>query len=65
MDGRRRNPTLAQLIMRSYARNLCTLAKKTSMLADVSIEMEGTAMSTFDDYVSALEKLFVIEDIEA
>jgi len=51
--------------MRSYARNLCTLAKKTSMLADVSIEMEGTAMSTFDDYVSALEKLFVIEDIEA
>ncbi len=65
VDKRQRNPALARLIMRSYARNLCTLAKKTSMLADVSIEMEGTAMSTFDDYVSALEKLFVIEDIEA
>ena len=35
------------------------------MLADVSVEMENTAMSTFDDYVGALEKLFVIEDIEA
>lgn len=65
VDKRERNPALARLIMRSYARNLCTLAKKTSMLADVSIEMENTAMSTFNDYVNALEKLFVIEDIEA
>lgn len=65
VDNRRRNPALAWLIMRSYARNLCTLAKKTNMLADVSTEMEGTTMPTFDDYVSALEKLFVIEDVEA
>lgn len=65
VDKRERNPSLARLIMRSYARNLCTLAKKTSMLADVSIEMENTAMSTFNDYVNALEKLFVIEDMEA
>ena len=64
-DGVRRNPTLARLILRSYARNLCTLAKKTAMLADVSVEMEGTAMSTFDDYVNVLERLFVIEDVEA
>lgn len=65
VDKRQRNPALARLIMRSYARNLCTLAKKTNMLADVSVEMENTAMSTFDDYVGALEKLFVIEDMEA
>ena len=65
VDKRQRNPALARLILRSYARNLCTMAKKTSMLADVSVEMEGTAMSTFDDYVGAFEKLFVINDIEA
>ena len=65
VDNIKRNPALTRLIMRSYARNLCTLAKKTSMLADVSTEMEGTTMPTFDDYVSALEKLFVIEDISA
>ena len=35
------------------------------MLADVSVEMESTAMSTFDDYVQALERLFVIDDVEA
>ncbi len=65
VDKTRRNPTLARLILRTYARNICTLAKKTSMLADVSEEMEGTSMPTFNDYVSALEKLFVIDDIEA
>ncbi|MDE5762092.1 MAG: ATP-binding protein, partial [Bacteroidales bacterium] len=65
VDNRKRNPTLARLIMRSYARNICSLAKKTQMLADVSAEMENTALSTFNDYVSALEKLFVIDDIEA
>lgn len=65
VDKRQRNPSLARLILRSYARNLCTLVKKTNMLADVSVEMETTTMVTFDDYVSALEKLFVIEDLEA
>jgi len=65
VDRRQRNPALARLIIRSYARNICTLTKKTAMLADVSIEMENTAMSTFDDYVSALERLFAIDDIEA
>lgn len=65
IDKTRRNPTIARLILRSYARNLCTLAKKTSMLGDVSEEMEGISMPTFDDYVSALERLFVIDDIEA
>lgn len=65
VDNKRRNPSLARLIIRTYARNICTLAKKNSMLADVSEEMEGTSMPSFDDYISALEKLFVIDDIEA
>ncbi len=65
VDGRQRNPVLARLILRTYARNVCSLAKKTSMLADVTAEMESTAMSTFDDYVQALERMFVIEDVEA
>ncbi|WP_337956012.1 DUF4143 domain-containing protein [Alistipes megaguti] len=64
-DKIRRNPALTRLIMRSYALNLCTLAKKTSILADVSVEMEGSSMKTFDDYTSALKRFFVIEDIEA
>lgn len=65
VDNVRRNPVLARLVMRSYARNLCTLTKKTNILRDVSTEMEGTSIKTLDDYIGALEKLFVIEDIPA
>ena len=65
VDNVQRNPTLARLILRSYARNVCTLIQKTKMLADVSVEMESMSMVTFDDYVGALERLYVIEDIEA
>lgn len=65
VDGVRRQPSLARLIMRSYARNVCTLVKKSKMLADVSVEMEKTSMPTFNDYISALERLFVIEDVVA
>jgi predicted AAA+ superfamily ATPase len=65
VDKTRRNPNLARLILRTYARNICSLAKKSSMLADISEEMEGTSMPTFDDYLDALERLFVIADIEA
>ena len=65
VDKTRRSPALARLILRTYARNICTLAKKSSMLADISQEMESASMPTFDDYISALEKLYVIDDIEA
>ena len=65
VDKVKRNPTLARLILRSYARNICTLAKKSSILADVMVESEGLSITTFNDYVAALEKLFVIDDIEA
>ncbi len=65
IDNVKRNPVLARLILRSYARNLCTLIQKTKMLKDVTVEMETTSMTTFDDYVNAFERLFVIEDIEA
>ena len=65
LDNVRRNPVLARLVLRSYARNLCTLAKKTNILKDVSAEMEGTSIKTLDDYINALERLFVIEDIPA
>ncbi len=65
VDNTQRDATLARLILRSYARNICTLAKKSTMLADITVEREGTSLSTFDSYISALEKLFVIDDIPA
>ena len=66
IDGVKRNQKLAHLIMKSYARNISTLAKTTSILADVtaSDDVECTR-PTLESYIEALEKLFVIQDIEA
>ena len=66
VDGVRRNPKLANLILRSYARNVSTLAKTSSMLDDVTAsENISCSRTTFEDYVAALERLFVIQDVAA
>lgn len=66
IDKKQRNPKIARQILRSYARNISTLAKKTNILADVASSGEmAISMDTFDDYLSAFERLFVIQDIDA
>ncbi len=65
VDGIVRNPTLAELILKSYARNISTLAKKNSIYRDVAANVENLSMPTLDSYLTALTRLFVIEDIEA
>lgn len=65
VDGVTRNPLLAELILKSYARNVSTLAKRSLIFKDVSANADSISRSTFDSYLNALERLFVIEDIEA
>ena len=66
VDKKQRNPKIARQILRSYARNISTFAKKTSILADVTASEDiDISMDTLDDYISAFEKLFVIQDIDA
>ena len=66
VDKKQRNPKVARQIMRSYARNISTFAKKTSILADITASEDiDISMDTLDDYISALEKLFVIQDVDA
>ena len=63
VDGVRRNPDIAYAILKSYARNISTFAKKTSMIEDVKGMLGSMTEPTFDDYTSALKKLYVIDDI--
>lgn len=65
IDGVERNEKLAREILRTYARNISTLAKKSKMIQDVALTTESCTEPTFDSYVSALEKLFVIQDIDS
>lgn len=65
VDKRQRNPKIARRILRSYARNISTIAKKKSLYDDTTSADISLSIDTFDDYVGALEKLFVIQDIDA
>lgn len=66
VDGVQRDERITRAILRSYARNISTLAKNTSLLADITASGEITlAMSSFEDYVTSLKRLFVITNIEA
>ena len=66
VDGIRRDEKTTRMLLRSYARNISTLAKHTSILKDItSSEEVSLSMPTFEDYVSALTKLFVINNIDA
>jgi predicted AAA+ superfamily ATPase len=64
IDGVKRNPEIARTILWSYARNIATTAKKTSIYADIKASKD-VSDSTIDTYISKLEELFVIRDIDA
>ena len=66
VDDIKRNELLTRQILKSYSRNISTLAKISSILEDVVASGEiNCTRPTFDDYVNALTRLFVIEDIPA
>jgi len=64
IDRVKRNPLWARTILRSYARNLCTLAEMKTILADVTATCE-ISKQAFYDYLSGFEKLMIIEDVDA
>ncbi len=66
VDNVRRDAERAKRIMRSYARNQGSQASIATILADISTnEPENVSDETVDSYLSALRKMFVIEDMPA
>jgi len=64
VDDVERDPALAAQLLKSYARNISTLATKASIRKDV-FSVREVSMPTVDSYLSALRKLFVINDVGA
>lgn len=62
IDKTKRDPLIAEAILRTYARNICTCAKATTMMGDAPFAVSS---ATYYDYVGALQKLYIIEDIPA
>ena len=64
VDGVKRNPEWTRALLWSYARNMATTVKKSTIYADVRSTAQVTDV-TLATYISVLEKLFVIRDIDA
>ena len=64
IDKTKRNPRWAQAIIQSYSRNICTLAESKTIFGDVHANFD-IGLTTFYDYVSALERLYIFDDIDA
>lgn len=58
----KRNPRRIMLLMRSLARNIATMATAETLRKDVSGSESDLAVSTVNDYLNILERLFVVEN---
>jgi len=64
VDRVKRNPIWAEAILRSYARNICQLTEMKNIYRDAKTET-NMAESTFFEYIEALQKLYIIDDVDA
>ena len=65
--GVRRDPQRVQRVLRSLARNVATEAETTTIARDTSIASDDAAIGrlTVDDYLDALARLMITEDLAA
>ena len=64
IDNIKRNSSWTQAILQSYSRNICTLCDYKTIYGDVKANYDLSETS-FKDYIDALERLYIIEDINA
>ena len=64
ISGVKRNPLWAERLLRSYSRNICTLAETKTIYSDTS-SISEMSKPTFYDYFHDLEELFIIDEIPA
>ena len=65
-DGVEKNPERVKRLMRSLARNQGQQIANTAIAADIAVNNEATInQETVAGYISALKKIFVVEDMPA
>ena len=66
VDGVKRSPERVRLLLRSYARNISQQVSYSTIKADMqSNDSQTLDEDTVADYIKALKRLFVIEDLAA
>jgi uncharacterized protein len=64
VDGKKREPIKVQQLLKSYARNIGTITLNKTIIDDVNANV-SLSESAFYEYINALNKLYVIEDLPA
>lgn len=66
LDGAERNPRKIMAVLQSISRNISTSVSKATILEDVKNEFTNElSRPTLDDYINALEKLYILEYVPA
>ena len=62
VDGVEKNPNRVRKLMTSIARNVSTAARKTTIMQDIVESGETISDKTFNSYLNALRRLFIVEE---
>ena len=65
VDGVSRDPQSARLILREYARLTATAASLNTVRADLAAHGRELSKDTVNSYLSAMRKIYTIEDLES
>ncbi len=65
VDGMTRNPARVRALMRSIARNISGPASVSTLCSDIAGEDESLSPNTIRSYLTALDRLYVIDDQSA
>jgi predicted AAA+ superfamily ATPase len=65
VDGVERNPARVRALLRSYARNVATMASAATIREDIAAGDTTVSDKTVAEYISALERIHVIENLPA
>ena len=62
VDKTEKNPDRVRAVLRSYARNISTMTAATTIMADVKANDISITDKTLTNYLTALRRLFIVED---
>ena len=65
VDGVEKNPLRVRKLLESLARNISTMASNETIMADVRATDQSMAANTFATYMSALRRMFIVDDVPA
>ena len=65
VDKTEKNPDRVRAVLRSYARNISTMTAANTIMADVKANDISITDKTLTNYLTALRRLFIVEDAKA